>query len=340
MNVSHSGDRASAILGGLGGLSSNLATASGKMEPAATQSGDAEVFLIKTSNRALGIRRFLNRFGLNDYRGKSVALKANFNSADLFPASTHIDTLAALLKGLKEAGVSDLTLAERSGMGRTRDVLEQMGVFELSEKMGFKIVVLDDMEKDGWAKIEPDGTHWLKGFYIANLFLTADKVVQTCCLKTHRFGGHFTLSLKNSVGLVAKRFPGTPYDYMAELHTSPNQRLMIAEVNRFYKVDLLVMDAIKAFVSGGPERGDMVEPNLLLASRDRVAIDAVGVAVLRLYGATGHVAKGRIFELDQIRRGAELGVGVNSASNIRLVPLNDESIDTANKIENVLKSQG
>jgi len=36
-------------------------------------------------------------------------------------------------------------------------------------------------------------------------FLEAEKVVQTCCLKTHRFGGHFTLSLKNSVGLVAKK---------------------------------------------------------------------------------------------------------------------------------------
>jgi len=340
MKGSHSKDVASAVLGGLIGLSGNLIKADRKMEPATGQNGDAEVFLIKTGDRSLGIRSLLSRFDLDDYRGKSVALKANFNSADPFPASTHIDTLEVLIKALKEAGVGNLTMAERSGMGRTRDVLQRMGVFNLAEKISFNVAVLDDVEKDGWTKIELDGTHWLKGFYIANHFLIADKIVQTCCLKTHRFGGHFTISLKNSIGLVAKRVPGVLYDYMAELHTSPNQRLMIAEVNRCYNVDLVLMDAIKAFISGGPDRGVMVEPNLLLASKERVAIDAVGVAILRLYGATGEVAKGRIFGLEQIRRAAELGVGVGSASNIRLVPLNDESVDIANKIGDVLKNQG
>jgi len=146
--------------------------------------------------------------------------------------------------------------------------------------------------------------------------------------------------MKNSIGLVARRAPGVSYDYMAELHTSPNQRLMIAEVNRFYNTDIVVMDAMKAFVRGGPERGEAVEPNLLLASRDRVAIDAVGVAILRSYGATKEVMKGNIFNLEQIRRAAEFGVGVKSASAIRLVPLNAESIDITNRVEDILQSQG
>ncbi len=147
--------------------------------------------------------------------------------------------------------------------------------------MDFKVVVLDEEPKEAWAKIEHSGTHWLKGFYISKLFLDSDIVVQTCCLKTHRFGGHFTMSLKNSVGLVAKRIPGGIYDYMWELHGSPYQRLMIAEINKSYQVDFVVMDATEAFVSGGPDKGSEVEPGLMLASRDRVAIDAVGVAILQ-----------------------------------------------------------
>ncbi len=236
--------------------------------------------------------------------------------------------------------MSELTLAERSGMGDTRKVLEKMGVFSLSKRLGFNVIVLDEENKDRWAKIGKDETHWLRGFYISKIFLEADKVVQTCCLKAHRFGGHFTLSLKNSVGLVAKRIPGGLYEFMWELHASPSQRLMIAEINKFYHVDLVVMDAIKAFINQGPERGDLVEPNLLLASKDRVAIDAVGVAILRSYETTQNITKGRIFELDQIRRAAELGIGVNSASDIKLTPLNDESRDDADKIERILKSQG
>ena len=93
------------------------------------------------------------------------------------------------------------------------------------------------------------------GFHIAKVFLDADKIVNTCCLKTHRFGGHFTLSLKNSVGLVAKRLPGGMYDYMWELHGSPFQRQMIAEINNHYNADLVVMDGMEAFITGGPEQG-------------------------------------------------------------------------------------
>jgi len=282
----------------------------------------------------------MDLFNLNEFSGAKVALKANFNSADPFPASTHIDTLDAIIRKLKDANVADLTLAERSGMGETRSVLEEMGVFELSDKLGFEVVVLDKEGKDKWVKIDRDGTHWIKGFYIPKLFLESDKVIQTCCLKTHRFGGHFTLSLKNSVGIVAKRLPKGVYNYMAELHVSPYQRLMIAEINKYYNVDFVVMDAVKSFITKGPEQGEVVEPNLILASADRVAIDAVGIAILRNYGVKTSINEGRIFELDQIRRAAELGVGVKSASEIEVVPINNESNEDAQNIMEILETQG
>lgn len=306
----------------------------------ATRREVGEVFLIETSDRDAGIRSLLSRYDLSEYSGRRVALKANFNSADPFPASTHIDTLGAIVKELKVAGASETTLAERSGMGDTRTVLKSMGVFELSEELGFRVVVLDEEDRDGWSKIERDSNHWLRGFYISKVFLETDRVVQTCCLKTHRFGGHFTMSLKNSVGVVAKKVPGRLYDYMLELHGSPFQRLMIAEINKFYCVDLVVMDAMKAFVNSGPERGDLVEPNLLLAGRDRVAIDAVGVAILRIYGSTRNVMKGRIFDLAQIRKAAELGIGVESPEDINITPIDERSHAIANKIESVLDEQG
>lgn len=299
-----------------------------------------EVFIIKTSDRAMGIRKLMSRFRLGEYAGGNVALKANFNSADPFPASTHLDTLQAIIGVLKEAHANGLTLAERSGMGETRRVLEYLGVFKLMEKLGFKVVVLDELDKEGWVKIDREGTHWPRGFYIAKLFLEADKVIQTCCLKTHRFGGHFTLSLKNSVGLIAQRVPGGLYDYMRELHGSPYQRQMIAEINKFYPVDLVIMDGTKAFVIGGPDKGELVEPNLLLASRDRVAIDAVGVALLKIYGAKENLTEESIFKLDQLRRATELGFGAKSASEIHLISLNSGSRDITEKVKNILSAEG
>jgi uncharacterized protein (DUF362 family) len=295
----------------------------------------SQVFLIGSSDRAAAIKGLFEHAGLGDLSDRSVALKANFNNADPFPASTHPDTLRAIVMLLKEAGAREITLAERSGMGDTRGVLEKLGIFALSEQLDFKVVILDEEPEERWTHIERSGTHWLRGFYLSKVVLEADVVIQTCCLKTHRFGGHFTMSLKNSVGLVAKKVPGGHYDYMYELHGSPFQRLMVAEINKSYPVDFVVMDAAKAFVDGGPDKGTEVEPGLMLAGKDRVALDAAGVAILREFGASSLMKK-PVFELDQIRRAAELGVGAGSASAVELVPLDEQSRQAAERIWTVL----
>ena len=64
-----------------------------------------------------------------------------------------------------------------------------------------------------------------------------------------------------------------------------------------------------------------------------MAIDAVGVSVLKLFGAKGRIGDVDIFEQDQLKRAAELGFGVNSADEIELTPLNDESQADAERIE-------
>jgi len=297
------------------------------------------VYVLKTGDRLNGIQHLFNEFDV-DFSDKSVALKANFNSDDPFPASTHIDTLGSLIKAIQADGADEIKLGERSGMGDTRSVLEGRGVFALAKELGFEVIVLDEMDKAGWVKVDRGQNHWLRGFHISGMFIEADIVVQTCCLKTHRFGGHFSLSLKNSVGLIARRLPGSIYNYMWELHGSPYQRLMIAEINKHYNCDIVIMDALRAFTDGGPEKGTSVEPGLLLASTDRVAIDAVGIAILRGYVSTKNVMNGRIFELPQINRAAELGVGVNSPGKIEVVPVNAESVKDAETISVRLVREG
>ncbi len=298
----------------------------------------SKVFLIDSSDRPRNIEKLFSEFDLAT--DGTAALKANYNSNDPFPATTHKETLRTVVELLKALGPRDIIMAERSGMGYTPSVLENRGIVELSKELGFKLIDLDALDLDGWEDIQAEGLHWKHGFKIARIFREADIVVQTCCLKSHRFGGHFTLSLKNSVGLVAAQPPGTSYDYMGELHTSPYQRLMIAEINKFYETDMVLMDAALGFSHGGPELGVRIEPGLLLASHDRVAIDAVGVALLRHYGTTPDVMIGRIFEQEQISRAASLGVGVASSEKIDLVPLDEHSRGAAEIIRNVLDSQG
>ncbi len=295
--------------------------------------GNAEIFIAGAADRTTGVQRVLGNIDLSDFSGYEIALKANFNSADLPPASTSIDTLDALCTAILAEKPKKLTLAERSGMGNTRGVLEERGVIALSQERGFSAVVLDELDRTGWREIQAPGLHWSRGFFIASVFARADRVVQTCCLKTHRFGGHFTMSLKNSVGLIAKRVPGVNYDFMGELHTSPRQRLMIAEINKFYRTDLVVMDATDGFMTGGPDKGKLIHPEVIIAGTDRVAIDAIGVALLRSYGTMRDVMDGRIFEQEQIARAAQLGIGIASAADIRLFPLDKTAESIAGRIQ-------
>jgi len=298
------------------------------------------VALIRTSDRAEGVRRALDLLGINPVEGKSVFLKPNFNSADPAPGSTHPDTLQALVERLWEMGAQGITVGDRSGMGDTRAVMRAKGVFDIASEFGLETVVFEDLGSEDWLPADIPGSHWARGFSLARPCLEAGAVVQTCNLKTHRFGGHFTLSLKNSVGLAAKAVPGEGYNYMTELHNSPAQRAMIAEINAAYSPALIVLDGVEAFTSGGPEAGNRVEAQVVLAGVDRIAVDAVGVAILRDLGTTANVRRGRIFEQEQIARAVELGLGVQQPEALTILSDDEPGRAYADQLRPILEGEG
>ncbi len=314
------------------------ATATPHPEPTPLQvdsPGMARVALVRTDNRAEGVKQVIELLGLNPAKGKHVLLKPNLNSADEAPGSTHPDVLRALVGKLLDMDARSILVGDRSGMGNTRAVMQQKGVLKMADALGFRTVVFDELGEDDWVLQQSTDFHWTSGFAVPKLLLDAECVVQTCNLKTHRYGGHFTLSLKNSVGLAAK-FGRTGYNYMNELHNSPFQRLMIAEINSAYSPDLIVLDGVEAFVNGGPATGKKANPGVVLATTDRVAMDAVGVAILRLLGTTPEVSQGKVFDQEQIFRAVELGLGVNSPENIQFLVADEESHSFAEKVSQIL----
>ena len=298
----------------------------------------SKVILVKTEDRADGVRRALAALDLSAVQGKHVLIKPNLNSADPAPGSTHLDVLRATVTELRRLGAGRITVGDRSGMGDTRRVMTEMGVLALARELKLETVVFEGLPASGWVRVTPKGSHWKQGFPFPRLALDAGAVVNLCCLKTHRFGGHFTLSLKNSVGLAGKRVPGDRHDYMHELHLSRHQRQMIAEVNTAYVPAAVVIDGIDAFTDGGPDKGRRVHPGVVLTGTDRVAIDAVGVAILRQFGTTRAVSRGRIFEQDQLARAARLGLGVDGPGKIDLTGVDDASRAYAAELLPVLRA--
>ena len=294
------------------------------------------VYLIRTTDRAEGIRRGLAALGLPSAQGKRAVIKPNFNSADDFPASTHLDTLGALVSHVQAGGAREILIADRSGMGNTRQVMEQKGVFAQAKQMSYQAVVLDETPIEGWTEERLPGSHWSRGVLFPRLFQEADLLIQTCCLKTHRHGGHFTLSLKNSVGMVAKYSPRDNYNYMRELHSSSFQRRMIAEINQLYRPAMVAMDGLEAFTDGGPESGTLVKPQVMVIGTDRVAVDAVGVAILRLHGGNETISRGRVFDQEQIARAVQLGLGAKGPEQVDIVSDDRESKKLADQVRRIL----
>ena len=179
-----------------------------------------KVAVVSTNDRKYGVNKSLELLGINPVKGKNVIFKPNFNTADPPPASSSMETVKQLVLELKDMGAESITIAERAGPAKTSEVFKKVGLNTLAEELDLKIVDLTDIPKDEYMLKNPEGNHWKNGFLFAKIYDKAECIVETCCLKTHMYGGHFTMSLKNAVGTVNK-------ENMSELHSSEYQREMI-----------------------------------------------------------------------------------------------------------------
>jgi uncharacterized protein (DUF362 family) len=75
---------------------------------------------------------------------------------------------------------------------------------------------------------------------------------------------------------------------------------------------------------------------VFVAGTDKIAIDAVGVALLRILGTTPEVTKGSIFEQDQIKRAVKLGLGVSSPIEIEFLTDSEDSEKLVAKVKDEL----
>jgi len=208
-------------------------------------------------------------------RGDRVLVKPNFNSPDPYPGSTNLDFLSAVIEILLEQGAR-VTIGESSGgiWRPTRNVFRKLGVFELAQRLDIELIAFED-RSDDWVRVKVNGDY-LDTVSVPRSAYEADKVVYLPCMKTHNIAG-FSGALKLAVGFM---HPGE----RRALHARHlNQK--IAEINLCWRPNIIIMDGREAFVSGGPDKGELVRPDLVLASGDLIAIDVEAMKTLLTYGA-------------------------------------------------------
>lgn len=246
-------------------------------------------------------------FGKVIEKNDEVWLKPNFNTGDAPPGSTDPDFVKAVIELLYEYGAGKVIVGESSMMSAsTRRVFEETGMLKKAEEAGAEVVFFDEGK---WIKVSTGGKY-LKRVSLPARTLEAEKLVHVCCMKTHKWA-KFTLSLKLSVGFMK------PKERMM-LHARHLEE-KIADLNLVVHPDLIIMDGRKCFINGGPACGELRNPNIILVSGDRIALDVEAIKAIKSF--EGNSLIGDPWDYIQIRRAVEQRIG---AANVKEYNIMDE----------------
>jgi uncharacterized protein (DUF362 family) len=296
---------------------------------AVTVNTATKLALVRTEDRAKGIESAMKLLSFPSPKGKKVLIKPNFNTADPAPGSTHNDTLRQLILEMKTRGASHIAIGESCGPGNTKEVMEKKGIPALAGELGVEIINFEELPADSWVHFNPPGSHWKDGFEAARPVVEAEYLLWTCCLKTHQYGGDHSMSLKLAVGVTNKSI-------RMQMHQSPDIRRMIAEINQTFTPSIIVMDGVDIFVDGGPMTGKLVKAGVVIAGTDRIAVDALGLAVLKHHGSNEKIMSRKIFEQEQLARAVEIGLGIKGPEQIDIITGDAESRAYAAKLKEIL----
>jgi len=258
--------------------------------------------------------------------GQSVYLRVNSNSGDPYPYSTSPDTILTIGGMLRDIGVTDIRIGDRSFWGDkdTAGNLTRNGIAGAAKKIGTTAEVYDD--NVDWVTL-PSGSvpNWTGTVRLPKPVTTADHQIILSCVKTH-FIATVTMSLKISLGLVhaddRARAGNLKNHDTAVLHKQ------VAQINKAFTPSLVVMDGYQAIISGGPTKNDtppkapssfkggvVGNPKVFIVSTDRIAADVAGIAVLQTVSpAYEEVNSTKAFDNPMIKAAIAAGLGITARS--------------------------
>ncbi|WP_027364253.1 DUF362 domain-containing protein [Desulfotruncus alcoholivorax] len=214
--------------------------------------------------------------GLKEFNQRdSILIKPNIVAWDFelpFPPYGVITTTAvifALVRILHEEGFGNIAVGEATlGVSGSiaKKIFKELGYEKLAEEFGVELV---DFNEDGFDKVDVGGFE----FAIAKRALQADKIINVPVLKTHN-QCQVSLGIKNLKGCLSRKSKMQCHGKELDLeHAFPliGEKLPIA---------LTVIDGIYALAKGPGATGKAYRKDLLVASRDMLACDVVGAALM------------------------------------------------------------
>jgi len=257
-------------------------------------------------SQAKTITKTLKPFLKEIKKGDSVLVKPNINSDDVYPGTTRPEGLKELIKLLKRKGAK-VTVGDMSSAfwSHTSVCSETVGLKQVCDSEKVPLTFFDDGE---WVNVKIPGTS-LKSIWLTSELCKHKHLINLAVLKTHRMAD-FTLSLKNLMGLLHMR---TRMRMHARL-----LKQRIGEFNKALNPLVNIIDGTKCFIDGGPDKGELRSPGVILASKDRVALDVNCIRILQELGSKP-LKNLNPWTHPQIKHAVKHGIGVSKDADIKLI---------------------
>ncbi len=258
-------------------------------------------------------------------KGRKVLVKPNVVANRRNPTTTNPEVVGAAVRLLYAAGASHVWVGDMSAMFRssTKKNMDGTGITRAAEDAGAEVVYFDDYD---WYEVPLPRGKYIKSVAVTAWLYRAERIVNLPVIKTHR-SASYSICLKNFVG--ATHFKERPY-FVDRSHWEE----VVAEINLAYRPDINIVDGTTSMIEGGPWSGDEAKTNLIMASGDRVAADAVGLGIIKAFASSPLVTGKTVWEQRQIKRAVELGLGARSAEQIELIIA---SLDGSGEFESLMK---
>lgn len=260
--------------------------------------------------------------------GQTVCIKPNIvmkminltNPGVIPPTVTNPEVVRHVIRAVVERtkDPSKVYVAERSAwMQSTLFQMVLAGIYQVAVEEGVNLLPWD--KKPYIQFTLPKAAYLTMPIPIAESIRMFDHFINVPVLKNHEYPAEYTLCIKAFMGAMDANLRFAPQYNLHDAFLGEK----VAELNliRPY-VTMNIADAGDIILTGGPCNGfhQTAKADIVIASKDRVACDSVGVAVLKYHALKQGIRKNytekTVWQQRQIIHAGKLGLGYNDPSRI------------------------
>lgn len=257
-----------------------------------------------------------NAGGLKDIikKGSVVLIKPNLCMYGVpnSPTTTDYRIVSEVAAEAYKYGASKVIIAEGSIMDYNVFTKADAHDSKYDTIKNVQLYNFNGCKKKDCYKLKPKKSLTEVALLIPKIYMDADVVIDIAKLKTHSVTAA-TLSLKNAIGTTPSILYGTAG--RAGLHDLGIDNAII-DLNRIRKPDFAIIDGIVGGEGDGPMMNTAVKSNIVLASKDLVALDTVSLNFMGF----------KIAEVTHVELAAKEKLGISNLKNIKIVGADLKSI--------------